>query len=140
MHLGVADVAYTHDKSSTTTGEVAEHLEDKYHIMRVFFEENEDFIADKMAASITNAIQLIGKGRPASKNPLAGSQNAIQARFRKFLDSGEMEKILPATQPIQAAQAGVNHRKKHPYAKENTARRAFIDSGLYRSSFRAWFS
>jgi hypothetical protein len=140
LHLGVADIAYTHDKSTTTTGEVAQHLEDKYHVMRVFLEENEEFIGDKMAQSISNAIQLIGKGRPAPKNPLIGSQDAIQARFRQFLDSGEMEKIMPATQPIAAAQAGVNHRKKHPYAKENKSRRAFIDTGLYRSSFRAWFS
>jgi hypothetical protein len=37
-----------------------------------------------------------------------------------------------------AATAGVNHRKKKPYAKANPARPAFVDTGLYQSAFRAW--
>jgi hypothetical protein len=36
-----------------------------------------------------------------------------------------------------AADAGVNHRKKRPYAKRD-ARPAFVDTGLFVSSFRAW--
>jgi len=135
--LGVLDVGYTEGTDSTTTGDVAEHLEDKYHIMRSFVELHEDEIAEAMAKDMAGLIESVQMGGKTDFK-LPGAMQSIQNQFRRFLTQGEMQRLMPATQPIAAADAGVNHRKKRPYVKKNKARAAFVDTGLYRASFRAW--
>lgn len=138
LHLGVTDVAYSGEGGAKTTGDVAEILEDKYHIMRIFYEENEQFVADKLANAFAGALESLAQGAPYSPKMMKPVLPAVDERFRDFLSSDEMSRILPATQQIQAAQKGVSHRKKKPYAKKNKARPAFIDTGLYQRSFRSW--
>jgi hypothetical protein len=137
LHLGVLDVGYTEGNKTTTTGDVAEILEDNYHVMRSFVEIHEDEIADDLAKAMAGVLESKMSGwTPDFKLP--GAMSSIENRFRSFLSAGEMQKLLPATQPIKAAEAGISHRKKHPYAKKNKARVAFVDTGLYRQSFRSW--
>lgn len=138
LHLGVVDVAYSDKDGTTTTGDVAEYLEDDYHIMRTFLELNEGFISETLVDQVAGAIESIAQGNRMSSLNLNPAMGKIEERFRDFLDSGEMQRTLPATQPIKAADAGVNHRKKKPHAKANKPRQAFIDTGLYQASFRAW--
>lgn len=138
LHLGVLDVGYSSEEGGKTTGEVAEILEDKYHIMRVFFELNDDYIGDQIANSLAGSLESLAQGAPYNPSLLKPAIPKVDARFRDFLSSGEMSKILPETQQIAAAKAGVSHRKKQPYAKANKPRQAFIDTGLYNASFRAW--
>ncbi len=129
LSLGVVDVAYKDDKASTT-GEVAEILEEKYHIMRTFLELNESLIGDALAEKMVARMD----------SPVLGKKDMpidpVDERFRDFLDSDIMSKILPLSLQSAAAAEGVNHRKKHPYVKSNGARPAFIDTGLYQASFR----
>jgi len=40
--------------------------------------------------------------------------------------------------PTGAAEAGVNHRLLHPYAKDNPERPSFIDTGQYQADFKSW--
>ena len=47
FHLGVIDVPY--EDENTTTGDVAEYLEEKYQIMQTFFDRYSNDIADLMA-------------------------------------------------------------------------------------------
>ncbi len=137
LHLGVVDVAYSGgDGKTTTTGDVAEILEDKYHVMRSFLETNEDFIGQMLADGVAGAIETMAMGR--APRQLTFNTDKINERFRNFLSGGEMQRLMPATQPIKAAEAGVNHRKKHPNKKDNKPRKAFIDTGLYQASFRSW--
>lgn len=139
MRLGVFDVAYSDPevKGAKTTGDVAEILEEKYHIMRTFLEVRENKIGKDVADAFRKAIEAIGQGKPHAEK-LDLDYSKIEAEFRDFLDAGEMEKIMPVSQPVMAARKGTNHRKKHPYAKKNKARPAFIDTGLYQASFRTW--
>ena len=132
LHLGVIDQAYSgSDNDGKTTGEVAQILEDKYHIMRIFVEERDEQIGDALARKMLARLD----------NPIGGTKTVfddIGSMFRDFLNADEISKIMPKDQQIQAAINGVNHRKKKPYAKANKARPAFVDTGLYSASFMAW--
>lgn len=130
---------------SQTTGDVANILERQYGIMGMFYalhqRDVDSDIADSMAATLDNLIA----GAPASAltNPLAGAEEKIGERFREFIDSEEMAILASAPRgrpvPTKAALKGVSHRFKHPYAKGHPRRPSFVDTGLYRASFKAWF-
>ena len=134
--LGVVDVAY---EKGETTGKVANILENKYHVMEIFSIERhakiETALTDAVAAAIDHVVMR--KNSPIS-DIFFGATEQIAEQFRDFLDAGEVEKIMPITQPIAAAQMGVNSRKKAGVNAGNQARVAFVDTGLYRQSMRAW--
>lgn len=132
--LGVNDVAYSGKEKTTTTGDVAEFLEDDYHVMETFYELNEEFISDELTDAIAGAIESLAQGRRGDVDA-SGPMSRIEERFRDYLDRGDWEKI--SGQTIDAAKKGISHRRKHPYSKRKS-RRAFIDTGLYQAAFRAW--
>lgn len=156
--FGVMDVAYTHATgddvaaSAKTTGDVAEILESKYHVMETFFALRKDRIAKILEQSVADNIQAVINGqRPTDHSALTfEGEQKIEAEFRAFLTADEMSTLVGALSPIPevgvvggftgAAGRGVSHRKLHPYAQKNKARPAFVDTGLYRASFRAWIS
>ena len=162
LHLGVVDVAYSDQEGkATTTGDVEEILEENYSVMAAFYELHKQEIADELANAIAGDIESLMMGKIAQNNFGASStasisgvdiarkvseltnqsasgasaMSKIDAMFRNFLDAGEMEKLGVVS---MAAKNGVNHRKKRPYVQANPARPAFIDTGLYQSSFRSW--
>ena len=148
LHLGVVDVAYSDASSSSsgakTTGDVAEILEANYHVMQTFFELNKEKVARALADSMAASIQrLINTGERIDERAslTAGADAKIETAFRAFIFSNEMSRLhfaLTGQALVAAAAAGVNHRLKHPCAKKNKPRPAFVDTGLYVSSFRAW--
>lgn len=151
---------------STTTGKVAEELEKRYSIMETFYESRKQVIADYLAESMADSLHdLIKRGRgiaasgsvttrrvknygETAQRVLTSTQSSltydadqkIERDFRKFIFANEMQKmsITPWLPMSEAAAEGVNHRKKHPYARKNRARPNFVDTGLYVASFRAW--
>lgn len=129
--FGVVDVAYSSKDGGSTTGEVASILEKKYHVMRTFLELNESEIGDLLAKKMVERMTANYRSRTQMQ------VDRISTLFRDFLNADEMSKVLPTSMQSAAAMAGVNHRKKHPYAKANSERPAFIDTGLYQQSFRA---
>ena len=166
LHLGVLDVAYSDANGgdpSQTTGEVAEKLENRYHIMEIFYESRKHSIADYLAEDMSHSLERIikGKGIAGSKGAsfsnkyhgisesyersslTYGADQKIERDFRKFIFSNELQKLslaLTGAPMSQAAASGVNHRFKRPYAKKNKARPAFVDTGLYVASMRSWVS
>jgi len=137
LRLGVYDASYAHEHGMTT-GDVAEILEDKYHVMGTFVEFHGQELADAAADSIGGQLENMLLGAPVSSNPFAEAESRIEALFRKFLDAKEMDNRVPGV-PTQAALDGVNHRFKRPYRKKNPARPSFIDSGTYQASMAAVF-
>ena len=148
--LGILDVAYSDAQSGAkTTSEVAEILEQKYHPMETFYEARKTQIADYLAQSVVDAVEIVVRSGRHVQPTFAGAQK-IEAEFRAFLSANEMGKLgflsdserdyflTHAPAYTGAANAGVSHRKKHPYAAKNKARPTFIDTGLYQASFRAW--
>ena len=141
LQLGVLDVAYSDAQGgdgTTTTGDVAEILEDRYQVMQTFFDLKGQVIAQFLADAMGVQIQNMMRGE-AAPNPLYGAEQKIEHAFRSFIFANEMQKIslaLTGTPLSAAALRGVNRRKKQPFSKKNRARPAFVDSGLYVQSFR----
>lgn len=153
--FGVVDTPYSsvakNGKTRTeTTGEVANILEKKYHVMETYFELHKRDIADALRSAFVNSMRQARKRGTMPENPFFDALAKIDSGFRDFLDAGEMQRVLNTlTQSeldyflsstsgfTKAAQRGVNHRKKNPYAKK-AARPAFIDTGLYQQSFKSW--
>lgn len=148
LHLGVADLAYSDPdaKGAATTGEVATILEKKYHVMRVFLEQNEAKIGDWLVDAMKGVIENMMAGKPlASVNVDLGTKlgkrsisgvsinGKIEERFRDYLALGEWQQT--SGQSIAAADRGRTLRRK---SKKGPKRVAFIDTGLYQAAFRAW--
>ena len=105
--LGVVDnIPYAHSKANS--GEVAQYLENKYHIIQQFADKHLDKIVD-MALS-------------------DGNCEGINALFR--------QELIDGFTGIQtgAALKGVSHRLK---SKKGDRRPSFIDTGIYLQSFMA---
>jgi hypothetical protein len=148
LHLGVIDQPYDNSVGATT-GMVAEILEDKYHVMEVFFESRVDEVIGALERSIQGAIDALDMGAPVENiDPFGGATGEIEAAFRHFLDSKEMESLGIPGVPTQAALDGVSHRFKNPRYKntkggkkvKRAPRPSFIDTGLYEASMKAWFT
>jgi len=141
VHLGVVDVAYTEDDKLTTTGKVAGILEANYGVMRTFVELHEDEIGDELVNQLMGMLESAKQGKldeDIAERVADIHFPKIQAMFRNYLDAGEWEKT--SGQPTQVALDGVRHSHKRPYANGKGPRPSFIDTGLYRSSFRTWVS
>lgn len=141
LNLGVVVQPYRSDSETAravTTANVAKWLEDEYGIMRAFVRVHGDVIQNSLAGSVAGALEALFMGRRI--DPFGRGTQAIQQKFRDFINSGEAERVgIPGT-PTAAALRGVNHRRKHPYRKSNSRRPSFRDTGLYVASFRSWVS
>lgn len=150
LHLGVLDIPYVHfdegkkkkkkgkkSAGSQTTGDVAEWLEDKYHIMQVFALNYEKELADDLAEAYRDSLETYMLGGPlAPVTTLAEGTGSIEDRFKKFLSSKEIESMGIPGVPTLAAIEGVNHRMKGNRGPPN--RPSFIDTGQYEAAFKAW--
>jgi len=160
LHLGVQDVPYAwapakpraakpprgkavkmvkeEGSQHATTGAVAEWLENKYHIMEIFFNMYDVEIVKAVEHSYVGAIENLfaGGAGAVSTNPLASAEAELEESFKYFLESEEMADLGVPGVPTQAALDGVNHRLK---IKKGERRPSFIDTGLYQANFRAWF-
>jgi hypothetical protein len=160
LHLGVEDIPYVTTESPAnsakriraarqgrqpirpaqapglvTTGDVAEELEARYHVIEIFFTLHEQQIADLFAQSLSDSIDDLLAGAPLAKDPYGGAKSEMIKLFRRFIESGEMEKLGYPGVPTRAALEGVNHRLK---TTKGARRPSFRDTGLYEASFAAW--
>jgi len=133
FHLGVIDIPYEDD--NTTTGDVAQYLEEKYQIMQTFFERYGNDIADLMSNDLAASIENMMAGLPPSNDPLAESMSRIHDLFVAFLDNQEMNG-KPGV-PTRRALLGISKRFKE---KRGDPRASFIDTGTYQAAMRAWVS
>lgn len=151
LSFGVVDQAYSDAGSSTaTTGEVAEHLEKKYAVMATFYELYQDKIAQWMADAVQDELDDVIAGGHRKNYPFAAADAKIEEAFRLFLDGNEMAHLVAGLSEGESAafnwkntfdgagKNGANKRKKAGKNQNNAARPAFVDTGLYRTSFRSW--
>jgi len=133
FHLGVIDIPY--EDEDTTTGTVAEALEEKYHIMQTFFDRYSQDIADLMSNDLAAGLENLLAGSPPARDPLAESMSRIHDLFVAFLDNQEMNG-MPGV-PTRRALLGISKRFKN---KKGDPRASFIDTGTYQAAMRAWVS
>lgn len=130
IHLGEVVIPYA--EGGIDTGGVAEILEEKFGVMQVFADQNEEFIAGVIEAGIANALDNIEMGAPLGADLFAGAMAKIENRFHEYIDSGEHG---IKTKSMQNALSGT--RKKRQYRKV-TGKTAFFDTGAYYRNFHAW--
>ena len=140
LHLGVIDQPYNEPPGkgqkrigAETTGDVAEILEKKYHVMEVFYGKYKADIAKDLETSLVGALENLLMGAPATADPFASASSKIENKFRKFLTNKEMDGR--AGIPTEASLLGISHRFKR---MRGPPRPSFIDTGLYENSFKAW--
>jgi hypothetical protein len=147
LTFGVNDIPYSHSENTgtvkkgkrkgaptvSTTGEVAEILEEKYHIMETFWNLHDSKIIDAHSEAIQGAFEGLLQGSPVSPNALASGNADVEALFRKFLSEKEMDALGIPGVPTKASLEGVSHRFKNK--KSGAPRPSFIDTGMYESSF-----
>lgn len=137
LHLGVIDIPYA-GKSGITTGDVADILEARYHILELYYEiAGAEIIAQVLETSAAEAMESMAMGSNVGISLTADAEERLGAAFRVFLAQDELSGLVPGV-PTAASNKGVSHRLKHPYAKDNPERPSFIDTGLYSASMRAW--
>jgi hypothetical protein len=128
--------------SKTMTAEdVAKILEGKYGIVETFQRIYEDditrIIHEGFGEIVTN---MISEGKASTtaklKNLMKPNTNQIERMFRSFLDAEEMNGMAAGV-PTQAAMRGVRHGRGSKTLR-GQPRPSFIDTGIYRASFRCW--
>jgi len=129
--LGVVDIPYA-DKGRQSTGDVAEILEEKFEVMGIFAEQNEQKIAGFLEGGLAGALENIMAGAPEGFDVFGSAMSNVEERFTEFIN-GEEHGIR--TKAKQAPKAGA--RKKRQYVAV-TNKITFVDSGLYRGNFKAW--
>ena len=151
--LGVHDMAYGAQFSSggsrrsksraqsaygkgKTTGDIAQILEAKYHIMQTFYDMNKTDIASALEKSMVGSIINMVNGQPAPVMADAQAMSDIETAFKQALSMRAFDGVIPGV-PTQASLGGRSSRFKRPGAKRG-ARPSFINTGLYQSSFTAW--
>ena len=121
-----------------TTGDVAGFLENRYHIMELFWETHHQEITDLLTESVAGHLENLLAGAPMLvENPFMGGSEGIENLFRKFLSDREVENLGIPGVPTKAALEGVSARFKSGYNPKGR-RPSFIDTGLYEAAFRAW--
>lgn len=133
LHLGVdpEETPYA-DEGSKTVGDVAEIIEDKFHVMQIFADMHEQDMADELSISYANAMDSIFSGRPMPKDFAASATAKIGDMFETYINTQEHGIDL---KKLRKPLAG--SRKKRQYRKAKAAT-AFLDTGLYRGAFKAW--
>lgn len=160
LHLGVIDLPYADEESSPkkrvaqarkrskpikpdksetsgakTTGDVAEILERKYHVIETFYDLHEEDIGEMFAESMKNSLEALISGAPATLNPFGEATSEIDAAFKDYLSTEEIAGTGTPGVPTKAALRGVNHRLK---IKHGSRRPSFIDTGQFQASFVSW--
>lgn len=123
-----------------TTGQVAEWLERKYKIYETFYKVYKQRIEVEAIGCLERQILNLSIGAPVGDEAatFAELEDQIRIWFMDWLNAdGPAEAGIPGT-PTKAAVQGIRHGYKHPYSKENGPRVSFVDTGLYRTSFRVW--
>ncbi|MFA9204831.1 MAG: hypothetical protein ACEQSH_00085 [Bacteroidia bacterium] len=118
-----------------TTGQVAEWLEARYHIMEVFYEDSRSAVHELIEESVRDKLEAVLMGAPPEGDPFLEAGSEIEKRFKQFLATDQMAKMGIPGIPTKAALMGINPRLK---SGRGMPRPSFIRTGLYQSAFKAW--
>jgi hypothetical protein len=120
---------------TTTTKEVADILERKYHIVRFFLENHAEEVAEPIL-DIVNArlAQAMRGGQALPKLGKIGVKAANEA-FVQMIKSREMDGKVPGV-PTEASRGYTRKRLGKHKGFRVRRRPSFYDTGLYANAFR----
>jgi hypothetical protein len=150
LHFGVTEMPYSHSDNLgkvkkgrtkgqdrlSTTGDVAEKLEEKYGIFAAFWEKHAADIVELLGEALAGSFESLLMGAPPQMSVFLSGNAEVEKLFKKFLSEGEIEQMGIPGVPTKASLARKSSRFKS--SRGPTKRPSFIDTGLYESSARAW--
>src|ERR1700691_3422722 len=98
LHLGVIDIPYVQPPlkrqrkaraGTKTTGDVAGYLENRYHVMEIYYQERQGVVANAVAESLKGAVESLLMGAPASLAPFGTATSDIEDDLKQFILTGE---------------------------------------------------
>ena len=107
---------------------VLEILEDKYHVMGVFYDIYGQEIADSVTEGLAGALENIMSGAPVTIDPFGSAMSEIETKFNKYIDDEEIAQSGQSGVPTEAALKGTSLRRKKKYAR-GPRRPSFVFSG-----------
>jgi hypothetical protein len=124
-----------------TADKVSNILEGKYGIVETFAAIHEQEINalfhDRFHEVATKIIEEKGGQTSSSiKRLMNPATKEVERLFKSFLDNEEMNGMMSGI-PTQAAMKGVRHGRGSK-TRRGIQRPSFIDTGIYRASFRCW--
>lgn len=134
--FGEVKVPYDNKSGTSDTVAVAKILEAKYGLFSAFYRRYEDQIKALLIDSLEGVLENLHAGGVAPADPFASSMQRLQALFRNFLLTAEVERMGIEGVPTQAALKGISHRTKSK--KYGHRRPSFIDTGTMELAFRSW--
>ena len=121
-------------KKTNSVQKVADHLEKKYHVLRMFTYLHGHEIAEDLRPLYARRMEVaMARGKWTEVHIPKTVAEKVERRFRKFLDQREMDGMMPGI-PTEASKKGTSNWRSSK--KNNPGRPSFIDTGLYRASFR----
>ena len=105
--FGEVKVVYDNKSGTANTVDVAKILEAKYGLFTAFYTLHENDIKQLLIDSLAGALENLHMGGVAPANPFDASMQKLQSMFRKFLYTGEVERMGIEGVPTQAALDGV---------------------------------
>jgi hypothetical protein len=125
-------------RKTKTAEKVSDYLENRYQITDVFWQLHEDDINLLIEEIVSERLQKVldGELRISDTSFARMAKPAfpkIEKMFRNFLDMREMDGIVPGV-PTRASVLGLSPWFLH----KRPGRPSFVDTGIYRASFRCW--
>lgn len=135
LHFGFDRVYYPDGRMTTT--DVANILEDEYHIVEHFRDFHKVRIEEILHQALVDQMDT---------GAVKADLHKIEDLFKEFLNSRDIERLgipgVPSRVSRRTIKVGGYMRKGSPvrgYRRlGGSLRPSFIHSGLYRDSFRAW--
>jgi hypothetical protein len=120
-----------------TADKVGNILENKYNIVDTFSAVYEQEIAQVMKQGFAEvAADMLAKGkgytRSNMKSLMKPYTDQVEAMFRGFLSREEMNGMVDGV-PTKAALGGIRRGRRRVQMRPS-----FINTGIYRASFRCW--
>jgi hypothetical protein len=129
-----------HFRKTMTAEDIGAILEDKYHILDVFWKLHQKDVLAVLRETILSRIKRMLTGRSTiSDRTFTGVAKPafkdIEKAFRNFLDKKEMDALGIPGVPTKASLIGTTGGK---FKTLRPGRPSFVATGIYRASFRVW--
>jgi hypothetical protein len=119
-----------------TTGELQRILEEHYHIVQFYWDNHGMEVVEDLVEGYLAEITKPASGKGSRTHYMDKAITRGQDTFRAMLDNRELDGLVAGV-PTAAAQSGHSiakrRRKRGTIRKE---RASFVETGLYRDSFR----
>ncbi len=131
IQFGFEDITYAQTRNKkgqfqkrTSSGKVAEKLEDEYLIVESFYNlDAEQMLIPMLEDAFAESLNFTFKGTPYPPKLKDTDPVAIRDKFRHNLTNRRYDGLLFNTPTIPS---------------QKTGRPSFVNTGTYRNSFRVW--